>query len=91
MDQGLSPIYHPFMWGHAGGQREGKMLTELRRPLKTEEREGQLPIINESVYYRVTYSEGGIGLGGGGEENDLEECGICSCILHRQGAIGTIL
>lgn len=58
------------------------MLTELRRPLETEKREGQLPIINESVYYRVTYSEGGVGMGGEGEENDLEECGICTPMGH---------
>ena len=36
------------------------MLTEVRRHHETEKREGQLPIINGSIYYRATYSQGRI-------------------------------
>lgn len=38
------------------------MPTKLRRHLETKKQGRQLHITNESVYYRVTYSQGGIGI-----------------------------
>ena len=64
------------------------MLTELRRHLETEKREGQLPIINESVYYRVTYSEGGIGMGGGGEEMIWKNLAFAAAFCTAKGPLG---
>ena len=36
------------------------MPTKLRRYLETENRGGQLHVLNGSVHYKVTYSQGGI-------------------------------
>ena len=45
-----------------GGPREGKVSTELRRYLESERQGRWLCIISRSVYYyRVTYSQGGVG------------------------------
>lgn len=44
------------------GRRKGKVPTELRGCLETEERGRQFHTINGSVYYRVTYSWGEIGI-----------------------------
>lgn len=38
------------------------MPTKLRRHLETKKQGRQLHITNESVYYTVTYSQGGIGI-----------------------------
>ena len=45
-----------------GGPREGEVPTQLRRYLETERQGRWLYIISGSVhYYRVTYSQGGVG------------------------------